>query len=225
MLTSWLHSSPGASITLVHAIVPMVIIWCLWKARNQARFRGGFVTAHIISRSDEFLHQLGRGMGFKLTHFHGDLDCDWSRYIRWVSITRRVISVWWTKPLYPKMKLNTYASQVNQQRSGGGLLRDHSGSFVFAFCKEFGDVDVLMAEALALLHGLHICYEQGLAPLVLEVDSEDLVCLVESQAGTKWPLCNVLHKIRSLMTSLNSSPRHIFREADSTADKLAGLQG
>ena len=50
---------------------------------------------------------------------------------------------------------------------------DFSGIIVglsfFAFYKEFGNVDVLMAEALALLHGLHICYEQGLAPLVLEV--------------------------------------------------------
>ena len=103
------------------------------------------------------------------------------------------------------MKLNTYASQVNQQRSGGGLLRDHSGSFVFAFCKEFGDVDVLMAEALVLLHGLHICYERGFTTLVLKVDLEVLVHLVESQAGTKWALCIGLRRIRSLMNSLNSS--------------------
>lgn len=58
---------------------------------------------------------------------------------------------------------------------------------------------------------------------MVEVDSEILVRLVSSNEVAGWPLCNVLRKIRRLLAQLGVLIAHIFREANGTVDKLAGL--
>lgn len=122
-----------------------------------------------------------------------------------------------------RWKLNTDASVSSTRCSGGGLLRDHEGRLVFAFYKEFGDCDVLMAEALALLHGLQQCVARGYLHLDIEVDSQSLVSLLSSQGLIKWPLCYTVSNICCLLRQCQSSIRHIYREANAAADALASL--
>lgn len=130
----------------------------------------------------------------------------------------------WCLGPFPECKLNTDASVRQGRAAGGGLLRDHEGKLVFAFYKEFGEADVLMAETLSLYHGLRLCQERGVRSPQVEVDSAVLVGLISSDALARWPLCNLLCRLRYLIRSLGASISHIFREANSTADRLAGLQ-
>ena len=58
-------------------------------------------------------------------------------------------------------KWNTDASVREQVASGGGVLRDSTGKVIFAFYKEFGEIEVLSAEASALLFGLQLCVDGG----------------------------------------------------------------
>ena len=60
----------------------------------------------------------------------------------------------------------------------------HNGEreIVFAFYKELGDVDVLIAEALALLASLQLCQERGVCGFVVEVDAKGLVQSVSSNS-------------------------------------------
>ena len=90
------------------------------------------------------------------------------------------------------MKLNTDVSVGHGQGAGRGLLRDQEGKIIFAFYKEFGEVDVLTAESLALLHGLQLCSMDFQGRLLVEVDLESLVSLVQSRGTSQWPLCNFL---------------------------------
>ncbi|CDP19416.1 unnamed protein product [Coffea canephora] len=90
------------------------------------------------------------------------------------------------------VKLNTDASVVGSRASGGGLLRDHSGKLIFSFSKEFGDVQVLQAEASALSYGLQICISKRFRKVLVEVDSKVLVSLIHSSDMSNWPLCKVL---------------------------------
>ena len=45
------------------------------------------------------------------------------------------------------------------------------GRLIFAFYKEFGEVDVLIAESLSLLHGLQLCRNAQVQCLLVEVNS------------------------------------------------------
>lgn len=69
--------------------------------------------------------------------------------------------------------------------TGGGLLRTFEGKLIFAFYKEFGDVDVLLAEALTLVAGLQCCYDRNIKGFLAEVDSGSLVYLVNSEKMVK----------------------------------------
>lgn len=115
------------------------------------------------------------------------------------------MAVHWEKPMFGTLKLKTDASVCQGRGFGGGILRDHEGKLVFAFYKEFGDMDVITAEACSLLTGLIICKDRGLQHLQVEVDSEVLVRLVNSKVIAKWPLINHIRQIRALLSSLSAS--------------------
>ena len=113
---------------------------------------------------------------------------------------------------------------MEKERGEGVILRDHNGELIFTFYKEFGDVDVLIAESLSLMHGLLLCQDRDCNHLLMEMDYEVLVHMVCSGALAKWPLCNVLRWIRGLSQELAASVVYVYREANATTDKLAALQ-
>nr|XP_027100424.1 uncharacterized protein LOC113719415 [Coffea arabica] len=175
----------------------------------------------IIWAVGSLVEELGRAKAFSLKHFKGDSDDPWAILATWRQrVMRRVVRSWLPSPK-GAVKLNTDASVTRGKVSGGGFLRDHEGKLIFAFYKEFGDVDVLTAESLALLHGLLFCDRGRAQRLLVEVDSAGLVQLLDSGTLAKWPLCNSLRRIRGLLKSFNATAKHIFREANSAADKLA----
>ncbi|XP_071906019.1 uncharacterized protein [Coffea arabica] len=177
-------------------------------AHNQARYEGTWFQAQeVIAGINSFVKQLGRAGVLIAKHFMGDLEHPWAPRICNSSKRVRVFSVAWSRPLFNQFKLNTDASVSGTRASRGGLVHDHTGGLIFAFYKKFKEVDTLMAEGV-----------------FVEVDSEVLVRLVLSGSPSKWPLCNTLCRIRGLLAVLSSTVRHIFREANSCADKLAGLE-
>lgn len=68
----------------------------------------------------------------------------------------------WSRPLRGSFKLNMDASVANGMASGGGILRGDVGDLVFGYYKEFGDLDVLKAEEMALLTGMQMCDQRQL---------------------------------------------------------------
>ena len=130
----------------------------------------------------------------------------------------------WRRPANPFVKLNTDASVLQGRAYGGGLLRDHKGRLIFVYYKEFGEANVVLVERFLLLYGLQICKNRMVDNLLVEVDSVSLVRLVTSKMVSKWPLCNVLRRIRALLWGFPLSVTHIFREANTSADRLVALR-
>lgn len=173
------------------------------------------------------VERLGRSNIFSIAHFKGDSEDPWDRLATWrPQVTRHLVTSWLPPP-EGVVKLNTDVSVTKRKVSGGGLLQDHEGRLIFAFYKEFGEVDVLTAEGRALLQGLLFCNRVRVQRLLVEVDSTGLVQLLDSGSLAKWLLCNSLRQIRALLQSFSATTRHIFREANAAADKLAtmDLQG
>ena len=86
----------------------------------------------------------------------------------------RIRLVHWQSPVLGTFKLNIDGcSKGNPNLSGGGgILRDVSGSFIFAFAGCFGYGTSLQAEAKALLLGLQLCVQRMMVrQLVVKSDS------------------------------------------------------
>nr|XP_027102671.1 uncharacterized protein LOC113723910 [Coffea arabica] len=133
-----------------------------------------------------------------------------------------ILPVSWKRPPFQYVTLNTDASVVHGREAGGGLLQDHEGKVIFAFYKEFRETDVIIAESLALLHGLRLCSVAFKGRLMVEADSLMLVNLVNTRNSAKWPLCNFVRQIRELVRSYSASVCHSFKEANHAANELAG---
>lgn len=137
---------------------------------------------------------------------------------------KRPSLVAWAKPPAPYLKLNTDARVGQSGAFGGGVVRTSEGMVVFTFYKEFGEVGGDQAEGLAVLTGLALCHDRQLTAVRAETDSSALVRMVNSGAVVRWPVCNVVRKIRGLLTELGASLCYISRQANMVADALASLQ-
>ncbi|XP_071902653.1 uncharacterized protein [Coffea arabica] len=187
----------------IQVIVPLLVLWCIWHARNAARFKNSSRTAdHVIWQVHCLVDQLAAAGMQPRASFRGDWDCTWAQGVLETSLLARPILVAWERPHVPSFKLNTDASVTPLGAYGGGLVRSHTGNLVFAFYKEFGDQDVLMAEASSLLLGLHFCQEWNFRGFGAEVDAKALVAIVSSNPVARWPLCNLIHQILALLLEL-----------------------
>nr|XP_027082432.1 uncharacterized protein LOC113704757 [Coffea arabica] len=181
-------------------------------------------------RAEHIIWEVGNLMEFfrevqKLGRsFQGDGDCILARGRRRVGVCRQPMLVAWSRPPEQGLKLNTDASVTSLGVFGGGVVRSNEGRVIFAFYKEFGEVRVLNAEALALLSGLVYCQDRAITGVRAESDSAALVRMIASGAPASWPLCNVLRQIRFLLHELGGSLGHVYRQANMVADALASAQ-
>ena len=75
---------------------------------------------------------------------------------------------------------------------------------MFAFYKEFGELDVLSIETQALFFGLQECLQREIFPLLVEVDSQVLVCVLQTSKKVRWSLCITIERILSLLGQLSA---------------------
>ena len=63
---------------------------------------------------------------------------------------------------------------------GGGLIRDHDGSWVKGYARGLGHTNSIMAELWALRDGLVLAKEMGLTNLIIELDALSVVILMNN---------------------------------------------
>ncbi|XP_027124270.2 uncharacterized protein [Coffea arabica] len=225
LLVVWFQSSSNGRLDHVRCVIPVVVLWFLWRSRNDARF-GNLHPVHskVIFEANGWLVAKGAACMLNKVQLEGDMDTYFARFFRVKpakSFCLKAIS--WMKPPRGTYKLNTDASVINGLAKGGGVVRDFEGKMIGAFYKEFGEYEVVYAEGLALCSGLQWCMEAGLSDILVEVDSLVLVRLVQNRSVGKWPLCSVLSQLRLLLGKVKGSITHIHREANAVADSLAAL--
>lgn len=99
----------------------------------------------------------------------------------------------WSKPPSGWFKLNTDASVVAHNTSGGGLIRDSKGQWVQGFSRYIGSTSVLLAELWALRDGIHMAKNLHMHNLIINVDSVEAVKLLSSSSNSNrltHPLVN-----------------------------------
>ncbi|XP_058071222.1 uncharacterized protein LOC131220289 [Magnolia sinica] len=119
----------------------------------------------------------------------------------------KLIIVRWTKPPKDRLKLNIDgSSRGNPGESGGGsVCKDHLCRIIIAYHRYYGSASNTVVEAQAMLDGLNICSNLGLANIIVETDSKLIANATEdSLAPNPW---NIWHS-------------HVFSSAHSESDLL-----
>ena len=142
----------------VHQVVPLMICWHLWKARNGMKYEGKrIVGAQVCQLIFSEMLQLFR-IQFP--------DCrvpswSWIQFHLAISTWKPAVShrlVKWVRPFHGSLKLNTDGcSKGNPGLSGGGGCCVIGGRMVLAFSRSFGLASSMQAEAHTLLFGVKLC--------------------------------------------------------------------
>ena len=147
-------------------LLPYLILWFLWSERNKCRhnelkFRAYNVVwqVHMHIRKLMEIRVIGpkqwKGVALPFPvpeqpHLNRNrLDL--------------VVSIKWDPPNQPWLKLNTHGlfNASTDQASGGGIVRNHSGSLVSAFSTPLAASSLLEAEFLAIRKGILLARESG----------------------------------------------------------------
>ena len=132
----------------------------------------------------------------------------------------------WEKPVNGWRKLNVDgASLVNTGKAGGGgLLRDEEGNWLGGFARRIGSTNSFTVELWALRDGLILCNQLKVQAVNIELDAKAVVDAINLQGKSNSALSSILEDCRHLIAMIpQTTVRHVFREANRSADRLAKL--
>lgn len=192
------------------AVLFMAGVWWSWCWRNNMVLGDGSwsindVTHKILLSHDEFLSFLvlekNRGM-------------------------QRSQLARWSAPLNDAVKLNVDGSFLESSSSIGsdGIMQNALGDWLTGFSCNDGVGDVLLAELLAIKHGLEFAWDLGFR-MECETDSLEAVSIIQNNNWTQFHVhaAIIMHILELLDRTWVVKLTHIYRNANSCADYLAKL--
>ncbi|XP_065639085.1 uncharacterized protein LOC136071559 [Quercus suber] len=132
----------------------------------------------------------------------------------------------WEKPNTGWVKLNTDGSTdiASGTTGGGGLIRDDRGSWIMGFTRKISKADSFLAETWALRDGLLLCNQHNFNAVMIELDAKALVDALNNPSYTNIIVSSLFDDCRLLAAQIPQlSIKHIYREANKCADRLAKL--
>ncbi|XP_073138423.1 uncharacterized protein [Henckelia pumila] len=210
----------------VRELMLFLIIWFLWKARNDHKHRGVHIqSARIIVLIHEFILSIGRAGVLRAGHWKGCVDVAISMGLESrLTRTIQVWVIWWLRPNFGHFKLNSDGCSKGGGESGiGGIIKDHLGNPILSYHDSIGVGTNTRAELCAILKGLQLCKLYNLFPLWLEVDSMVALSIIDVDY-TSWELSNIQTQIQQMILFSMVTKSHIYREANVVADELANIR-
>ncbi|XVF12875.1 hypothetical protein REPUB_Repub08aG0157600 [Reevesia pubescens] len=192
-------------------ILFVCILWSLWKCRNFRIFEGKCCTSH---EAYTYAYKLSR-----------DITLAWSHKSN--HVTKQPSWVKWECSSTSMFTLNTDGAVKNGtgRASTGGLIRNDKGDWLRGFMINIGRTDSLRAELWGVREGLKLAKEMGLRNLTLQTDAAMAVTLLKTEVHLGGhPLGTLLDDCKRLIDSFTDLQiKHVFREANKCADKLANI--
>jgi len=224
LLTTWWGTEHRNAVQklFLHSL-PIITCWNLWKDRCSAKY-GGKKSSIIRVK---FLIQKDIIMLLHIAFPYLQWPEDWHDLINYMEACKHEITITqvnWKTPPTDIFKLNTDGSAMNNSGKigGGGILRDHQGNMIYAFSIPLGIGSNNLAETLAAQQGIYWCVQHGFKKIILEVDSKLLNNWISYKSKPPWQIQQHIRELIRLARQLEFFEcRHIFREANSTADFLA----
>jgi ribonuclease HI len=141
---------------------------------------------------------------------------------------RESIPVKWVPLALGWVKLNTDGSSLRNpnQAGGGGVIRDHADHWIHGFTRRVGVATNLAAELWALRDGLSLIVDMGFLYVSIEIDAFMVVSFLALSSIPYPSLRTLVDDCRFLLQRIpHKELKHVFREANKCADRLAKLGG
>jgi ribonuclease HI len=131
----------------------------------------------------------------------------------------------WTRPMEGVLKINVDAAYDEDQGRGsiGTVVRDYTGKFIYANCKELLFVaDPFMAEAYALREGLSAAQFLGGNQYIIQSDNSQVIDTMNDGGFSATSSAAIFDDCRILAAGyINISFEHCRREANEAAHEIA----
>lgn len=232
--SQWCWPKKSPFFKKVWSAVFFIILWTLWKERNQRIFTNQSSSIKIMK--EMVLLRLGWWIsGWKENFPYNPMDImrnpaclQWSSNLE-ISKANHIgkNDVIWCPPASHTIKWNVDASvHTFKSRSAiGGVLRNHSGNFMCLFSSPIPFMEINSAEILAIFRAVKITSSnkdlKGVK-LIIESDSKNAVLWCNSDCGGPWNLNFQLSFIRNARKGgLELMIVHRSRSANVVADSMA----
>ncbi|XP_071925655.1 uncharacterized protein [Coffea arabica] len=217
----WLNSYDSEIRRFIGRVLPSVVCWHIWKARNKAMFDD--VQMRLIAICHAIFSEIQSMVGIffkkplRVPSFYHLYDWPNSSEVRF---TYKLVR-WETKES-GRLTLNTDGCSKGNPGvgGGGGVLRDSNGLPLIGFSAYFGETTCLHAEARALLIGLQISAHSGYLNLYVQSDSLILIGILQHRIHCPWHIRRVIRQIWQIMDDPDRFS-HCYREANTVADVLS----
>nr|POF05708.1 putative ribonuclease h protein [Quercus suber] len=156
-------------------------VWGLWKHRNRVVFENTTLNHSLhkscINLAIEYFFCVGKSVQPR---------------------QQGCILIKWNKPNVGWHKLKTDGASMGNlgKAGGGGVIRDHRGSWVQGFARKIGITTSVIAEFWALGDGLTMAAQLGITLLEIEMDAKILVDLVLSNSNSNKECSPLLNDCR-----------------------------
>ncbi|XP_039034126.1 uncharacterized protein LOC120170219 [Hibiscus syriacus] len=211
---------------LLLEVIPAVVLWSIWKARNLVVFDNG----NLDNTALFFFIRLRLAKWYLAKYPTACLQTDLlvgdpSRADQFPqpSCSKKVIG--WSPPPSDMFKFNVDGAVTSDGLRGGigGILRDSNSSTLATFSTAVGSTLPILAELKAIKEGNDFSYSSGWCKkgrLIIESDSKSAVDWIKNQQPAPTSLRDLVQEIGALIYALDVL-RWIPRSCNMEADKLA----
>lgn len=134
-------------------------------------------------------------------------------------------AVKWYPPTQGRLKCNTDGdSKGNLGQGAYGLVaRGDERNLIYAQAGGLGFTTNMIAEMTAILEVVRLCALRNWHDMEIESNSLALVNIVRNVWRIPWEMIEAVDEIRNLMSNINATITHIYREGNTLADYSANL--
>ncbi|KAL0926692.1 hypothetical protein M5K25_002936 [Dendrobium thyrsiflorum] len=157
---------------LLGMFFPIIVIWYLWKSRNEAKHEGIRMNVkRIIFNIKEKILFLHTGNIIKSDNFKHYLFVAHHFGIKNINTTSSNLErvIYWNMPSQGWFKINTDGSFNGNMAGCGVVVRDHLGKVIGGFAGPIFVTCAFMAELNALNYGINMCIRLGLSNTWIEI--------------------------------------------------------
>ncbi|GAA0157176.1 hypothetical protein LIER_38412 [Lithospermum erythrorhizon] len=203
----------------IQQVLPIIITWALWEARNNAKHSAARISfQQICSRINKLLIINSKANMQHSKFWAGDSFIgDYLGVTVMVKKQQAPTLCRWERPEAGGLKLNIDATFKGERAGYGGIIRNDQGSLIYAVGLHGKCSSPLQGEVDALYHCLRSCAQKGYTNLQVEIDSLQLVTMIKDRKA-HWTLINKVTHIAHILSQTSSKLAHIFRERNMAAD-------
>ena len=147
-LLTWHNSTDYVTEGHIRTIIPAVIAWSSWRARNKAKFENTPINSHqLIGTVMDYIKLSHNAKSMNMKQWKGDLSlaCYWGLIIP-RPVVKPLLLVYWNKPEMGWVKVNSDAAVTNGSVGIACIVRNDDGRFISCRKKHTNSSGVFQAD-------------------------------------------------------------------------------